>query len=311
MLVLNLDANLPSGEKMHAGPLTFSPTGRMMISLASSGVRLWRELADGASAQYVLTRHWPRQAGFSCDGRYLLVVAGQQLLRMDLTTGEEVSGPADRNIRTWFDLSPVEPLILLERTPSSGTGTGLLSLHRTDDLTDAGRVWEREIISAERPPQFLTDNRFARFERRWSVERGRGEQFIAVHDTATGALVEQTAYTGDVNRLVLAPDARWLAFRRTNFIDMIPLAPGAGPAARVNNDGRRHFTEVAFHPSGKYLAATSNDTTVKIYDTITWRKAHTFTWDIGRMRSIAFSPDGTLVAAANDLGQVVVWDFDL
>jgi len=79
----------------------------------------------------------------------------------------------------------------------------------------------------------------------------------------------------------------------------------------VRKDGRKHFTGIAFHPSGKYLAATSNDETVKLYDTATWDVAHTFTWKIGRMRSIAFSPDGALAAAGSDKGQVVVWDVDL
>ncbi|WP_162672831.1 hypothetical protein [Gemmata massiliana] len=64
-------------------------------------------------------------------------------------------------------------------------------------------------------------------------------------------------------------------------------------------------------PSGKYLAATSNDATVKVYDTTTWELSRTFTWNIGRMRSIAFSPDGALAAAGGDAGKVVVWDVDL
>jgi WD40 repeat protein len=81
--------------------------------------------------------------------------------------------------------------------------------------------------------------------------------------------------------------------------------------AEVKNDNRRHFTGIAFHPSGRYLAATSNDATVKLYDTTTWKLAKTYTWDIGRMRSIAFSPDGTLAAAGSDSGKVVVWDVDL
>ncbi|MBX9581170.1 MAG: WD40 domain-containing protein [Gemmataceae bacterium] len=29
-----------------------------------------------------------------------------------------------------------------------------------------------------------------------------------------------------------------------------------------------------------------------------------------RLRSVAFSPDGTLCAAGSDTGKVVVWDFD-
>jgi WD40 repeat protein len=79
----------------------------------------------------------------------------------------------------------------------------------------------------------------------------------------------------------------------------------------LTNDGKKHFTGIAFHPSGRYLAATSNDQSVKFYDTTTWQVANTFTWDIGKMRSIAFSPDGTLAAAGSDSGKVIIWDVDL
>jgi WD40 repeat protein len=84
----------------------------------------------------------------------------------------------------------------------------------------------------------------------------------------------------------------------------------AGPRL-VRSNTRSRLTAVEFHPSGKYLAATSNDATVKLYDTQTWQVAKSFTWDIGRMRSIAFSPDGTLAAAGSDSGKVVVWDLDV
>jgi WD40 repeat protein len=79
----------------------------------------------------------------------------------------------------------------------------------------------------------------------------------------------------------------------------------------AGNRRTKHFTDLAFHTSGKFLAATSNDQTVKLFDTMTWEVARTFTWDIGRMRSVAFSPDGTLAAAGGDTGQVVVWDVDV
>jgi hypothetical protein len=36
-----------------------------------------------------------------------------------------------------------------------------------------------------------------------------------------------------------------------------------------------------------------------------------FNWEIGRLRSVAFSPDGMLAAAGGDRGKIVVWDVDL
>ena len=80
---------------------------------------------------------------------------------------------------------------------------------------------------------------------------------------------------------------------------------------QLKGESRQHLTNIAFHPSGRYLAVTSNDTTVKLYDTATWQLAKTFTWNIGRLRSIAFSPDGLLAAAGSDSGKIVVWDVDV
>ena len=68
---------------------------------------------------------------------------------------------------------------------------------------------------------------------------------------------------------------------------------------------------LAFHPSGRFLAATSNDATVKLYDTATWKRAQSFDWNIGRLRSVAFSPDGMLAAGRGARGKIVVWDVDL
>ena len=63
-------------------------------------------------------------------------------------------------------------------------------------------------------------------------------------------------------------------------------------------------------PDGRWLATTSNDALVTIWDAATWQVARQFAWGIGRLRSVAFSPDGTLCAASSDTSNVVVWDFD-
>ena len=59
------------------------------------------------------------------------------------------------------------------------------------------------------------------------------------------------------------------------------------------------------------LLVSQDKETVKLLDTATGTEARTFTWELGRMRSVCFSTDGTLAAAGSDKGQVVVWDVDL
>jgi WD40 repeat protein len=123
---------------------------------------------------------------------------------------------------------------------------------------------------------------------------------------ATGRIPNRTA-----TALALSPDGTRAVVLSEMSLFVYTTSKLKAAPRKVTNDNRKHFTGIAFHPSGRYLAATSNDATVKLYDTTTWALARTFTWDIGKMRSIAFSPDGTLAAAGSDTGKVVVWDVDI
>jgi WD40 repeat protein len=79
----------------------------------------------------------------------------------------------------------------------------------------------------------------------------------------------------------------------------------------VEGEGKKmHFTGIAFHPDGRHVLAARNDETVTLYDLRTWAVVRRFTWDIGRARSVAFSPDGTLAAVGGETGKVAVWDVD-
>jgi WD40 repeat protein len=114
-----------------------------------------------------------------------------------------------------------------------------------------------------------------------------------------------------LKRPILSPDQRLVAFRCSVWATVFRSDDLAAESAKLRNDNRKEFTGMAFHPSGRFLAATSNDATVKLYDTTTWKMEQAFNWDIGRLRSIAFSPDGMLAAAGGDKGKIVVWDVDL
>jgi WD40 repeat protein len=156
-------------------------------------------------------------------------------------------------------------------------------------------------------------------ERFLSAETLYGNDFrtnprrISIRARADGRLLQSSpenvyrygdrVFGSHLNNAVILQDGMFLRVYRSDDLAFAPRV--------IRNDNKKHFTGIAFHPSGKYLAATSNDETVKFYDATTWDVARTFTWDVGRMRSIAFSPDGTLAAVGSDTGKLVVWDIDL
>lgn len=141
-------------------------------------------------------------------------------------------------------------------------------------------------------------------------------------ESFVGTVTVRSASSGDVVKTLqspnhiaskcrVCPQGRLCSVLACRAIVVWESDGSSEPVARVTNGNRKSFTDLAFHPSGRYLAATSNDTTVKLYDTESWQVAKTFTWNVGRLRSIAFSPDGTLAAVGSDSGKIVVWDVDL
>lgn len=306
MLVLNL------GVRERIDFLAFAPDGRALAAAGPFGVRFWREISDGALAQAVSEDPLLLRLCFARDGQSLFFCSSN-VWRADISTGVVV--PLEKEDRyPLFDVSPDGRFILIANDVPTTTTTNVLTCQRVDDLTPSGIVWKRKTPGASSyPPHYLADGtRFVRLEGGWSVESGRTELHAITYDAATGKPVaESPTITAPILRTAVAPDGRWLVGRREAWLYYRPIATEVGPAGDIKNDSKKHFTDAAFHPSGKYLAVTSNDTTVKLFDTTTWGVARTFSWKIKKLCSVAFSSDGTLAAAGNDQGKVIVWDVDL
>jgi WD40 repeat protein len=135
---------------------------------------------------------------------------------------------------------------------------------------------------------------------------------LTVRDPDTGKASGKVPLPGrTVQQLLFSPDgARFVVRAGPSFLvwDAADLAakPVKVPSGRWGN-----WNDLAFHPSGRYLAGASNDGTVRLYDAATWQIAKTYDWKLGQARCVAFSPDGTLAAAGGIASNVVVWDVDL
>lgn len=308
MLVMDM------GRKLCVDSLTFAPDGRSLAAACSAGVFFWPSVADAVRARPLPGTRFSTNARFASGGRWLF--AGHaELTRLDPATGGIVPLPLWGGYNLLFDAAPNAPYVLASQCLYSHRGGDTrIALWRANDLTPAGKVWEQDFTGYTRyAPQFLAgDDRFVRAEFVPTPGGPHPMLRVVTHDTATGAALD-TSPVAEVYpyELLAAPDGRALAVRGTNQITIFPIPSSAASPAALRSDGRKYFTGMAFHPSGRFLAATNNDHTVKLFDVAAGAEVRTFTWQMGRMRSVCFSPDGALAAAGSDKGQVVVWDVDL
>lgn len=74
-------------------------------------------------------------------------------------------------------------------------------------------------------------------------------------------------------------------------------------------DGRKQPKAFAFSSDGRYLGVLFQDS-VSLYDTTSWTVARTYAWQVGKLLSLAFSPDGATAAVGSEKGKVVVFDLE-
>lgn len=296
--------------------LAFSPDGgALAAAIKYHGVFLWN-LQAGVSVPVALTTDGDYKGGlgFSADGRSLgwLGPTSRQVYDRDTRQIAYMSFEVTRNTHG---------------VTQSADGTRVVSQHGLPDYSLIGwrmadgewvRSWkvttadlsvERVTLSADgRLLAMLT--RSALGNRWWDYPMR-----VEVRDAATAAVKVTAEYPSNHRaRLLFSPDTRQLV----GFKDMTLLVwpvpedlASLGPPQIVRNNNRKHFTAMAYHPSGRHLYATSNDATVHVFDTATWERTERFRWQLGHLKAVAVAADGTLAAAGSDNGDVVIWDVDV
>jgi WD40 repeat protein len=113
--------------------------------------------------------------------------------------------------------------------------------------------------------------------------------------------VEQLAFSADGSKLLARPHGR--------IVKLFDAATGE-PAGELVQPGRPYVTGMAVHPNGT-LACSRTNGTVCLWNVERRELIRTLDWKLGKLVSVAFSPDGTLGAAGTERGEVVVWDVDV
>jgi WD40 repeat protein len=311
------------GARYSVDRVLISPDARILLAPCPGAVQVWDRLVDGSGPTAHLPCLMRMLPHFTTDGKQIVIgrhtARGSAVLLYELATKQEAELLRVRGSPSGCAIHPDgRSLILGARGMGNRYPAGLRSVslvERTKSWWPFSAARMKELWAVDTSwdlagPLFLDATRFLTLEL-----ESTGQQPIMVQiirDARTGQPIERIerppcAFSG----YVVSTNGRLLAGPLQNRIAIIRIDDPTHEVITVRNDSRKHFTGLAFHPSGRYLAATSNDKTVKFYDTATWRVVAAFDWDIGRLRSITFSPDGTLAVAGGDKGRIVLWDVDL
>jgi WD40 repeat protein len=292
--------------------LAFAPNGQALAATVSGQVPfLWdipATTAPKALAEYrAFGKSTTDTLTFSPDSSVVGWVVNHQRWEYERDTGEErevqlVEG--DEMVNSQALSGPDGHLIIRTVDPQVGFRIRCF-------IPDGGGSWEERWVVG---PDEITrgvliasgGERFCNWEEFLAKDR---PPKLVLRSSMTGMVRESTKVpTGIVYGLTAKSDgSEVVAFKDSA---LVVWQPGTKPQL-LRTGTRTHFRAVRYHPTGKYLFAANNDASIRVFDTSSWSIVKEYTWNIGKLSSVAVSPDGTLAAAGGEHGQVVVWDLDL
>ncbi len=296
------------GKSAAVTGLAFSPDGATLAAASSSRVDFWNPTTETCDAlEMGIWGVPPDNARFDPSGRWLLAGFGFSrglcVIKVQTRAVERVGK---------FDVNH----LAVSRTGTVLVGGGGVSAFGVTKKGLSARKWAKDLSGYQLAglDAFPDGTQFATVERKYrpgSVPWTFATR-VRVRATRNGRLIREAESDGpQATPVRVSPDGEWIAFTSAKFL-VLHHGTELTRSVRVPTPGKKPVTGLAFHPSGRYLAATSSDATVRLHDRdANWAVTRTFDWRIGGLRSVAFHPEGTLAAAGGEKGQVVLWDVDL
>ncbi|MEV4565663.1 protein kinase [Nonomuraea sp. NPDC049419] len=298
-----------------AGPLVFSPDGRLLALPGDGEVRVWNVAERRLAGSYPL-KDPGRELAFSADGRTLRYLSGiGSVVSLDVSGLPAPAGEgqvaafsgngrvAAKEVGDAIELTDAESRRTLGRIAAAGDlafdATGRLLAVAGDPVT----VWEvasgRQVTSIEAggdvPAVALSPDG-------GTLATARGP-LLETWDVRSGRRIKAYESVGDL-ALAFSPDGMTLAAGmrlldlRTGQVTPLDLAARAGEGAAA--------TALAFSPDGDRLAFGLEGGRVLLWGVHERAPIGTIRTGSGPVDEVRFSPDGGLMAI--DAGRTSLWD---
>lgn len=280
--------------------VAFNGPRQTLATAAENGsVLLWKKVGDSWECHTILQdcSSGIRSAAFSLDGRSLATVAASGAIRVwDVNTGTIVAtlkdgvGDVDNADVRLIEYSSTGSIV-------SGNGDGTIDF------------WDVE-----------------KREKTVSI-RAHSKQIVGIAFSADGSMMATGARDENIVKVwdVTAKEVRHILFGHTDSVAAVAFSFDGQLLASVSDDGTAKLWStvhgeqlasystpfalktLAFSPDGTRLAAAGHFQTIHIWDLTEHRLLHEFQAHWGRIRSLFFSDNGTMLISRGEDNAVRQW----
>ncbi len=154
------------------------------------------------------------------------------------------------------------------------------------------------------------------------VSKARTIEVYGAEDYSKHDVISEESFpTSDkrcmIDMLVASSDGRYLAAQKGDFLGTLHVWDLHRQRIHASFSWTRWLTDLAFSHDGKTLAATGgnwfnarSEGTTKVWDVETRRELATLRAHDGLHTALAFTPDGSTLATASDIGEITLWDLE-
>ncbi|KAL7908110.1 hypothetical protein GGI35DRAFT_453391 [Trichoderma velutinum] len=288
--------------------ISFSPDSKMIASAHADGaVKLWDIETGACFRTFMASCFWIFAIAFRLDDKKLALGLGGNIQLLDITTGKIQKshlGSVDYQIRA-IAFSPDSKIM------ASGCDDNTIRLWKADVGI---QPWTTEdtYIGSSRSETFGTILKMVLSpDGKILAALNLGNTKIGLWDTTKGTLqnvfkisIEGTgicaiAFSLHGRTLALGCDGIWLWDTATGHHIHHPT---------LTSYYRPTCTAIAFSPNGEELASSIGGIEIQLYNTATGEIQKEFSLKLGNVLAITFLPDGKTLAAAYDVGSILLWD---